>query len=211
MIQSENEFNKLFIKARLDLDIIELKQSCLVLNEHLIKNDLYPKESQITAITNIETIERSSSYNLFMFPLPGFHRLYRLVRKFFNSRHPTTASSANFYIHAWLNVTNKGESIGWHAHNRSTREAGFVGVFYVDNTEQFGTHHRYLNQDGETLYTNDIHPGNGYLSMYREIPGVQHRTFPVTTETPRITIAMFIVPENKIIEPFRFNNYWLPL
>ena len=208
---TEKEFKNLFVQGRTALDLQQLKHSCLILNDHLIKNDLYPKEPLITSVTNIETIERSSSYNLFMFPLPGFHTLYHTVREFFKKYFFHTVGSSRFYIHAWLNVSNKGESIDWHAHNRSTKESGFVGILYVDNTKLFGTHHRYLNQDGDQLHTNVIQPGDGYFMMYREIAGVQHRTMPVTTDDPRITIAMFIAPEDKIDEPFRFNNYWIPL
>lgn len=188
------------ITKDLGLDVAIIKDSCHKLYEYVKENFSENKKDyngQSTLSTQLFT-----SYNLLLYPLPGFHELFNGIRQAFIESYPDRDDS-DYYIQSWLNMYNKGDFIDWHWHWPDEANA-YHGFYCVDT---YPSHTSYVYEDHDIQM--DIPSKDDRLVMsksYRE----RHRTWPWTEDRPRITIAFDIVPRTHI-KPFEWSNHWIPV
>ena len=186
--------------SQLNLDLDALKKSSLEMNNFIKKifrpNDLISK--------NLGHSTKSyKQYNLFMYPLPGFHELYREIRNQFYSINPN--NTINYYIECWVNCYEKGEFIDWHNHsiNNDITPNVWHG-FYCVNGQGSSTLYRDVNGN----HILDLESENNQLVLVKH-NNIEHKTTPWMGEELRITLAFNIVPEDSL-SPFRIMNHWIP-
>ena len=142
-------------------------------------------------------------YNVFTFPYDGINELYREVCKFFKE---VCAYDQPYYVHAWLNYLQKGDSVPWHNHwgVLSGLPQTYVCSAYI-NAEPSNTIYKF--PDGHVY---EIKNCNNTITLYEDI-GDTHMVEPWIGDEPRITISMDIVPMKYIQgSPFLLNT-WMPI
>ena len=141
-------------------------------------------------------------YNVFSFPYDGIYELYQEVCAFFKE---VNQYDQPYYIHAWLNYLNKGDSVPWHNHwgALSGLKQTYVCSAYI-NAEPSNTIYKFPDE----TYT--IKNKNNTITLYEDVGDI-HMVEPWTGNEPRITISMDMVPMKYIQgSPFLLNT-WLPI
>lgn len=185
----------------LDLDIKTLQKSSYDIRDNIYKKfnvdkNTSPNQAMLASVFQ--------SYNLLMYPYPGFHGLYTEISKLFHEVNDIT--DLDYYIQCWINFYDKGQFIDWHTHRNKPAKA-WHGFYCVD-CEPSRT--SYKLESGELL---DIISKNNLLVLSKS-GGDVHRTWPWEGETPRITIAFDIVPQFKLDPttcPIDYTNHWVPI
>ena len=164
------------------------------------------KDYQATLAEQLDTAPMSSRlhdyYNVFSFPYDGIYELYQEVCAFFKE---VNQYDQPYYIHAWLNYLNKGDSVPWHNHwgALSGLKQTYVCSAYI-NAEPSNTIYKFPNE----TYT--IKNNNNTITLYEDVGDI-HMVEPWTGNEPRITISMDMVPMKYIQgSPFLLNT-WLPI
>lgn len=142
-------------------------------------------------------------YNVFSFPYDGIYELYQAVCMFFKE---INQYDQPYYIHAWLNYLNQGDSVPWHNHwgALSGLRQTYVCSAYI-NAEPSNTVYKFPN-DNTFVMSNK----NNTITMYEDVGDI-HMVEPWTSIEPRITISMDIVPMKYIQgSPFILNT-WIPI
>ena len=141
-------------------------------------------------------------YNVFSFPYDGINELYREVCKFFKE---TCEYDQPYYVHAWLNYLQKGDSVPWHNHwgALSGLKQTYVCSAYI-NAEPSNTVYKFP----EETYT--VACKNNTITLYEDVGDIR-MVEPWTGDKPRITISMDMVPMKYIQgSPFILNT-WMPI
>jgi hypothetical protein len=187
------------VTAKLGLDTAIIKNSCGIMYDY-IKEKFSENKKDYNGQSTMTT-QLFSSYNLLMYPLPGFHELFFGIRDTFLKNYPEC--NDHYYLQSWVNFYQKGDFIDWHWHWPD--DANAYHGFYCVDTEP--SHTSYVHEDHDIQF--DIPSKDDQVVMsksYRE----RHRTWPWTEDRPRITIAFDIVPRSAI-KPLEWANHWIPL
>ena len=186
--------------AELDLDLAGIKDSTKKLYDFVKLNWSNEKKDftgQSTLTTSIFT-----KYNLLMYPLYGFHDLYKNIQTVF---HQLAQTNEPHYIQCWLNVYNKGDFIEWHKHFPPQART-WHGFYCLDVEPGSYTSYKIPFSDHIT----DIPSKNNRLVISRSA-GDEHKSSEWPFEDrPRITIAFDIVPQNSIWWD-QWPNHWIPI
>jgi hypothetical protein len=161
---------------------------------------------QSTLATQLAAAPTSSRlhdyYNVFSFPYDGVLELYREVCTFFKS---VCEYDQPYYVHAWLNYMQKGDSVPWHNHwgALSGLPQTYVCSAYI-NAEPSNTVYKINDQ------THTVKNQNNTITLYEDMGDI-HMVEPWTGDEPRITISMDMVPIRYIQgSPFILNT-WMPI
>ena len=141
-------------------------------------------------------------YNVFSFPYDGIYELYTEVCKFFKE---TCEYDQPYYVHAWLNYLQKGDSVPWHNHwgALSGLKQTYVCSAYI-NAEPSNTIYKFPDE----TYT--VACLNNTITLYEDVGDI-HMVEPWTGDEPRITVSMDMVPMKYIQgSPFLLNT-WMPI
>ena len=180
---------------KLNLDLVQLRQSTEAMCEFIKNNYKFNKEEHNAYLTL--TTSQFKLYNLLLFTYPQFHELFHNIRNTFLELNDLP--DKQFYIAAWLNYYNQGDSIGWHEH----LSWNWHGFFCVD-CEPSKTTYRI---DGNMI---DVNSENNLLVISKS-NGTPHRTWPWPhADRPRITIA-FDITTRESIDLNTWSNHWIPL
>ena len=195
----------------INLDLERLKRDARRINNKVCKQlghlEVPSDESyQATLKEQLDAAPMSSRlhdyYNVFSFPYDGIQELYVEICKFFKE---TCEYDQPYYIHAWLNYLQKGDSVPWHNHwgALSGLRQTYVCSAYI-NAEPSNTIYKFP----EETYT--VACKNNTITLYEDI-GDTHMVEPWTGDEPRITISMDMVPMKYIQgSPFILNT-WMPI
>lgn len=195
----------------LNLDLERLKRDARRINNKVCKQlghlEVPSDESyQATLKEQLDAAPMSSRlhdyYNVFSFPYDGIQELYVEICKFFKE---TCEYDQPYYIHAWLNYLQKGDSVPWHNHwgALSGLRQTYVCSAYI-NAEPSNTIYKFP----EETYT--VACKNNTITLYEDIGDI-HMVEPWTGDEPRITISMDMVPMKYIQgSPFILNT-WMPI
>lgn len=164
------------------------------------------KQYQATLKAQLDAAPMSSRlhdyYNVFSFPYDGINELYREVCAFFKE---VCEYDQPYYVHAWLNYLQKGDSVPWHNHwgALSGLRQTYVCSYYI-NAEPSNTIYKFPNE------THTVACKNNTITLYEDV-GDLHMVEPWTGDEPRITISMDMVPMKYIQgSPFLLNT-WMPV
>ena len=196
-----------------DLDLVRISSDCRRIQNKVTKaytDDDIPTNRLYNEVLNsdLQTAPASSRfhdlYNVFLFPYDGIHELYEKVCLAFWDVNDDYEEP--YYIHAWLNYQQKGESIPWHYHWKglSGLDKTFVGTFYV-NAEPSITTHEFTN--GKVLERVNE---NNTIVIYED-KGDKHMVSAWDEDTPRISISFDIVPMKYIQGMPYVLNTWMPI
>ena len=141
-------------------------------------------------------------YNVFHFPYTEIYNLYQQICQTFNE---IKKYDQIYYLHAWLNYQQQGDTIPAHYHWRGLFDLDetYYATYYV-NAEPSVTNFKFPN--GEVMTKNN--QNNTFLIS--EDIGDIHWVDPWTLDEPRITITMNIVPQ-KYLQTSPFSNTWIPI
>jgi hypothetical protein len=193
------------------LNLERLKRDCRRVNTKVCKQLAHlevptDKNYQATLAEQLDAAPMSSRlhdyYNVFSFPYDGIQELYVEVCKFFKE---VCEYDQPYYVHAWLNYLQKGDSVPWHNHwgALSGLQQTYVCSAYI-NAEPSNTIYKFP----EETYT--VKNQNNTITIYEDI-GDTHMVEPWTEDEPRITISMDMVPMKYIQgSPFILNT-WMPI
>ena len=141
-------------------------------------------------------------YNVFHFPYAEVYKLYQQVCKAFNT---VKRFDQIYYLHAWLNYQQRGDSIPAHYHWKGlfNLDETYYATYYI-NAEPSDTHFKFSS--GEIIVKNN--KNNTFLVS--EDIGDIHWIDSWALDEPRITITMNIVPQ-KYLQTSPFSNTWIPI
>ena len=195
-----------------DLDLKQLTKDCRRINNKVTKaygekEVPQAKKYEHALSKQLEQAPTSSRlhdfYNVFTFPYTSINELYRKVCSEFNK---INTYDNKYYVHAWLNYQQKGESIPWHNHWKalSDLDETYVASYYI-NTEPSVT--RYKWADGKIF---DHHAENNTFSIYED-EGDTHMVNEWQQDEPRIGVSMDFVPMHYIQSTPYVLNTWMPV
>jgi hypothetical protein len=204
-----NEFNETYIhKAKLDLDIVELKKYCLQIEPLIEKKwKTYLTEDNKLLYQNTSvTLKLFNYYNLLEFPHPELHKLYFYLQHVFKiAKRPE--HNQNYYVSMWMNIHKKGEFIDWHNHEYAD-DCGYHGWFSV-SAEPSITSYKL-----KTGYLIDVVNENNQLVVSRS-DGDFHKVSVWEEEYERITLGFNISPNLGkfycVDEGHKLVKNWIPL
>ena len=192
---------KYIFKCKLNLNLNELNTSSDIMY-HFIKKNFSNNRADYAGKSTLTT-KLYSSYNLLLYPLPGFHELYNEIKDVFHKVNPS--SNEKYYMQCWLNYYQKGDFIDWHKHWEP--ESKSWHGFYCVNAESSYTSYKLPHIDTKII---DIQSENNLLVLSRS-DGDKHKSSEwLYEDRPRITIAFDIVPRQYIDHKFPLNH-WIPI
>lgn len=193
------------------LDLDRLKRDARRINTKVCKQLGHlavpiDKTYQATLAEQLDAAPMSSRlhdyYNVFSFPYDGIQELYVEVCRFFKD---VCEYDQHYYVHAWLNYLQKGDSVPWHNHwgALSGLKQTYVCSAYI-NAEPSNTVYKFPGE------THTVACKNNTITLYEDIGDI-HMVEPWTLDEPRITISMDMVPMKYIQgSPFILNT-WMPI
>lgn len=199
-----NYSNYLYTK-KLNLDLPLLFASCREMDHFVnafLKNLNLPANTRSLGDEAPETAKLYGAYNLFLYPLPGFHKLFEEIKLAYRT---FSHDEGPAYIRSWLNVYHNGGTRDWHNH------------FDVCDNPWHGTYCVYTEPDSHTEYKLPGVDGTVKIQSYDNMlligksSGNAHRVSEWTNpDIPRITISFDILPIADC-RPFYDINHWIPL
>lgn len=193
--------NEYLVTETLDLDLDQMRQSCRRLHDHITANITKNKRASPQQALDEGLY---SHYNVFHFPLPGFHSLFREIVRCL-AAHRCCDRDARYYLQSWLNVFHDGETVGWHRH--WPPEARSFHGFYCVDVEGSSTEYLFADRKSAVEIV-----GLDNTLVLGPADGDVHRTTSRRGKRPRITIAFDIVPQRVFEgrqEPMPRN--WFPV
>lgn len=200
---------------RFDLDLDALKKDARRINTKVLKlyskeieneNFFYKKKYYEVLSQQIADAPLSSKlhdyYNVFHFPYAEIYNLYKQVSRTFKEQ---CKYDQVYYVHAWLNYQQQGETIPGHYHWKGLFDLDetYYASYYV-NAVGSSTHFKF--PDGTII--SRVNENNTFLLS--EDIGDLHWVDPWPNPEPRITISMNIVPQ-KYLQTSPFSNTWIPI
>jgi hypothetical protein len=186
--------------VKLGLDIKAITHSCDRMYE-FIKTQFNDKPKWAVAGSTYTT-SLFNEYNLFLYPLPEFHKLYNEIKTYFHSVKDNP--NEKYYIQCWLNYYQFGEYIDWH--NHWPPEVKSWHGFYCVSGEGSYTSYK-LPPDMKEV----VIPTVTDQLVLSKSDGDFHRSSEWNGQTPRVTIAFDIVPQTFFNAPFDIINHWVPI
>lgn len=206
----KNYYDYLYTK-KLNLEVERILSSCRGMSLFVQKN--FPqKDERVSASFAMMDPDKASktpfttqqywTYNLFMYPAPGFYQLFEQIRsayrQFSNDDQPA-------YIQSWLNVYDKDSHLDWHSHAPPECHI-WHGFYCVDVATGSYTDYRIPMVNEEIRIDSEDN-----LLVIGKGEGDLHRSSPWHLDNkPRVTIAFDIVPI-KSLQPWNTPNHWVPL
>lgn len=185
-----------------NLNLKNLKNSCYLLEKIIIDN--FTTEDVTNAHTTVLT-KLYSKYNLFLYPLPEFNKLFFFIRDTIRE----IGGDQDFYIQCWLNIYRKGDFIDWHSHWPEHLKT-WHGFFCVDCEPSVTTYKIPKKTFIKKEVIVDVNSKNNLLVISKS-DGDSHRTWAWEhADRDRITIAFDIVPRTSL-EYDRNLNHWVPI
>lgn len=188
------------VTETLDLDLAEMTMSCKRLHVHVTTNITADQRASPQQVLDDNVYSR---YNVFLFPFPGFHSLFREITRCL-AAHRCCDASAAYYLQSWLNVYHEGETLSWHRH--WPPEARSFHGFYCVDVEGSSTEYRFPDRNSAVEVV-----GKDNTIVLGPADGDVHRTTPRQGERPRITIAFDIVPQRFLEGLKAASKHWLPI
>jgi hypothetical protein len=196
----------------LNLKLDTVKSSCLTF-EKFVKDNIVDDGTGFDGKENKGKVPAAaklfSQYNLLMYPLPGFHELYKEIRDTFwaAKQHAGDNNSTEYYAQCWLNCYQAGEYIDWHYHWLPENHA-WHGFFCVDVEPNSYTSYQIPGVDNV-----DIASKNNLLILSKSNGDLHKSSEWLDTTRPRITIAFDILPAYKLCEQGYQGmlNHWVPI
>jgi hypothetical protein len=186
----------------LSLDLDQIKKSCGKL-ENYVKENFKDNTEWYKDLSSPESTNLFKSYNLFLYPLWGFHNLFTDIQSTFHEiRKLNKISHDKFYIQSWVNVYRKGQYIDWHDHWEPQFKA-WHGFYCVDVGDSSTT---YKLMDNTII---DVRSRDNLLVLSKS-DGDLHKSSEWNLDNPRITIAFDIVPDYSINWDSN-QNHWIPI
>lgn len=193
-----NNTNNFIWTEQLDIDLVELKRTCLFIEHHvntviqaiepidkLDPRYAYGIQQEIDDLDSITT-NYYSKYNFFMFPTFETSKLFYHIQKALKKVNKNYNQS-NWYIQSWINVHQKGGQLKKHSHWFTEKDhTAYHGYFSVNAEPSITT---YEIQDKENI---EIENKNGNL-VFGLSSKNHHSTSIWNEEQKRITIAFDIV------------------
>jgi hypothetical protein len=186
--------------TKLDLNLAGIKDSTQKIYD-LVKKEWSDCGKDFTGQSTLTT-QVYTRYNLLMYPLFGFHDLYKGIQQTFRT---IAETDEPHYIQCWLNVYNKGDYIQWH-HHFPPNARSWHGFFCVDTEPGSYTSYRIPHLANEVNI-----PSEDNLIVISRSAGDEHKSseWPFA-DRPRITIAFDILPQNNIWWN-QWLNHWIPI
>ena len=200
--------DRLYTK-KINLNLTDITQSANILNDLILKKFDPNNETALLnrAHSTVEKIKPRPTttklfhlYNILMYPLPELHELHQEIKEFFYQVNPNRKNK--YYVQCWLNVYHKGDYIDWHGH--WVQPDTWHGFYCVNVEPNSSTEYKIPGLDKNVT----VHSLNNLLVIGRG--NDSHRTSEWIDDTPRITIAIDIVPR-KFIEYNKWLNHWIPI
>lgn len=192
-----------YIKTKiLDIPTSEMVESCNAINRILNEQRAYYELKQQPTYGDVNspyTTKMFGCYNIFTFPLPHLHKLYREIQTFFHEHRDV---ETDYYIQCWMNYTNTGEYLDWH-HHHEPGEQSWHGYYCVSVGNSKTTY-----KIPGMLQDVDVISKENLLVLSRS-EGDLHRTYPWEGDHPRITIAFDIIPRRVV--PIEWRDHWIPI
>ena len=138
------------------------------------------------------------TYNIFTFQYPVIDELKQSISNAVNKLHP----DQRYYIRGWLNVMRDQEILHWHGHL-----PGVVGAMhgYLSITSEPSVTVYRIDKDLVNVKNRNGHAVIGYCDRD------QHRTTPMPSEHPRISVAFDIAPATTDMITEFPDNKWVLL
>ena len=189
----------------LSLDLALLKNTCTQINSELSTMfsssdiDHFIKRNYDQSIVPFST-SLLTRYNVLCFPYPGMYELYAAIRSEFRK---LVSNDEPYYIGAWLNLYEKGQSSDWHSHGISELNA-WHGYFAI-NAEPSVTTYKISG------VPEDVNIVNKNNTLILSVTGKdKHIAQPWEVDNePKITIAYDIMPQKNLLETY--TNFWIPI
>lgn len=204
-----NLYNETYVhKAKLNLDIDELKNYCLHLEPMIEEKwkQYLTEDNKLLYEDNSVTLKLFNYYNLLEFPHPELHKLYFYLQQVFRTA-KRPEHDENYYVSMWMNIHRKGDFIDWHSHVYDD-DHGYHGWFSV-SAEPSVTSYKL-----KTGYLIDVVNENNQLVVSRS-DGDYHKVSVWNEDYERITLAFNITTkidkfycvdkENKLVKN------WIPI
>ncbi len=214
--------------SKLSLDNSKIFKSSMMVGEIVLANYAKDESNEFESRFNQECTMTSvlhRNYNLFLYPLPQLHELYFEIQRVFHSCLARYSGITNkrYYIQCWVNIFQNNEFIDWHTHFHPNVNA-WHGFYCVNVEPDSFTSYRWPNHE-EII---DIKSENG-LVVLGVSGGDRHKSSKWNQETPRVTIAFDILPQeslmheraieeigkDKIIKEVfckpEYINHWVPI
>lgn len=178
-------------KVPLNQNLEVLSNTCNIINTLVTQHCLHkPAKYDDGSRANPLSVSAFGYYNFFLFPLPGVHELYTAIKEKFRG---IVGSDGAYFIGCWLSYYKHNEFLDWHLH--LPPEANSWSGYFCVNAEPSKT--LFKSQNGVEQV--DITNKNNVL-LFTKGDGSLHKTQPwVDQNSPRITIAFDIIPQNKML------------
>ena len=186
--------------SKLDLNLPAITDSCYKMYDyikHKFSDSPRDYSGQSTMTTGV-----FAQYNVFLYPLPEFHKLYEEIRTMFHQLNDQP--NERFYVQCWLNFYRKGEFIDWHHHWNADCKS-WHGFYCVSGKGSCTTYRLPPDLKKEVAIPTILNQ-----IVLSKSDGDMHRSSDWNEDYPRITIAFDIIPE-RVIEPFRYMNHYMPI
>jgi hypothetical protein len=188
------------VTETLDLDLAQMKRSCARLHDYVTANITAQRRASPQRALDENVFGR---YNVFHFPFPGFHALFREIARCLGA-HRCCDRRAAYHVQSWLNVFHGGETVGWHRHWKP--EARSFHGFYCVDVKGSSTEYRFIDRRCAVEIV-----GVDNTLVLGPAEGDVHRTTPRKGKRPRITIAFDIVPQEYLETWDPSSSNWVPL
>jgi len=186
--------------SKLDLEVALIRDGCFKMYD-FIRAKFSDKPVDYTGQSTLTT-GVYAQYNLMLYPMPGFHDLFRGIQRVFHTINPETRE--RHYMQCWLNFYRKGDFIDWHGHWPPEAQS-WHGFYCVTGGGLSDTTYR-IPPNGQEVVIPTV---NDRLVLSKS-DGDRHRSSEWNYDDPRITIAFDIVPDRKI-PPLGNLNHWIPI
>jgi hypothetical protein len=186
--------------SKLDLEVALIRDGCFKMYD-FIRAKFSDKPVDYTGQSTLTT-GVFAQYNLMLYPMPGFHDLFRGIQRVFHTINPETRE--RHYMQCWLNFYRKGDFIDWHGHWPPEAQS-WHGFYCVTGGGLSDTTYR-IPPNGQEVVIPTV---NDQLVLSKS-DGDKHRSSEWVHDDPRITIAFDIVPDRKI-PPLGNLNHWIPI
>lgn len=194
---------------QLNLDVEQIKNSSLRLRD-LIKNNILDDGTGFAGKISKGNVPPEaklfSQYNLFMYPFPEFHSLFKEIQDTFHAaRANQNIPNKPYYCQCWVNVYEKEQFIDWHYHWLPEYQA-WHGFYCVDVEPNSSTTYKLENEI-------EIESKNNLLVISKSAGDLHKSSEWHDPNRPRITIAFDIIPADTLSDGFYDNklNHWIPI
>lgn len=192
---------------KVNLDLNAMRETANAMYEYIRVN--FVDDGKGYSGQSTLTTKLFDKYNYLLYPVPGNHELYTVIRETFHAalNHSKWNVEKSYHIQCWLNVYRKGEYINWHSHGTPDMHS-WHGFFCLDVEPNSSTTYKFPDQDHGIV----VHSQNN-LIVLGPSNGDLHKSSEWNEESPRVTIAFDITPSRILFERghWEIPNHWMPI